>query len=155
MISSRGCWNGVRGWLASRLPPYRNSSAADIVQLDLTHRYHQAVLDDPAAIQPEHHVLYDSRFLLTMHWGKLPESVSKRLLDSNTRHRLLVTPYTRYYLPRIVLRSSAADEPDVVLGTPCYADSTAAYDNNSQNKNEFKDASWAHWTFIRRLFPAH
>jgi tRNA(Ile)-lysidine synthase len=146
-MQSSGYLHGSRAWLASRLPPYRNSGVADTIHLDLTRNYRQAILD-PAATQPEQ-VLYDCRFLLTIDWAKFPEEVSQRLARSDTHYKLLVVPYTRYYLPRIVLRSSAADEPDVVLGTPCCSDSRTCGD--VPNKGEFKDAGWARWEFIRRV----
>jgi len=145
MASNFTCPDLSCGWLATRLPPYRNPGTADTVHIDLTLNHNRAIYN--RTVTQLEQVLYDCRFLLTIDWTKFPEEISQLLARPNTHYKLLIVPYTRSYLPCIVLRSSNEDEPDVVLATPYYSVTLGSI----PSKGGFGGASWVHWEFVRRI----
>lgn len=135
--------NGTHGWLATRLPPYRNCTAGDeeLTHLDVTHFYTAATGESPVS-----KILYDCRFLVTIEWAKVPHE-TRNLLTAG--HKLMIVPESRYYLPRIIIRSPDSEDGvrDVTLGT------TMCSNSNVPNLGAFEGADWASWEFLRKMSP--
>ena len=90
------------GWLASRQPPVMRygPSASEALEIDITGTVITALQDAKDACVE---ILYDNRFLLTIR----PHNLSPDVLTAVSAKggKLVVTPHSRYFLPRLVLRA--------------------------------------------------
>lgn len=111
-------------WLISRQPPIRNNSkirddelntnVSDLLVQDITPNIVNALQN---GIDGSVEILYDCRFLLRIRVDLLPPLIADKLFNRDlgsgmsTTHsaKLLIVPYSDYYLPKIVLRQSDLD----------------------------------------------
>ncbi|KAF9651259.1 hypothetical protein BDM02DRAFT_3184741 [Thelephora ganbajun] len=91
----------VEGWLASRSPPYKCTNGPEGLEIDVT----SLMLENRSSRDPVE-VLYDNRFVLSFDPRAIPEQILERLQTSSGEHRLVVTTAGKYFLPRLILRSS-------------------------------------------------
>jgi hypothetical protein len=125
----------TEGWLASRSPPYRSTRGPSGLDIDVT----SLVL---AKKSERVEVLYDKRFLLTFNLHGIPENVIKRLGTSSGKTLLVVTATGKYFLPRLVLRSSNGDDvEDVGISGPAL-DAGSGY-------GQLDGVGWANWRLAR------
>lgn len=139
-ISSKSGW--TEGWIASRLPPYTDAIGPSGLEVDIT----PLVLDEkPSTNHVE--VLYDNRFVLSLNSHTIPDKVFGRLQTSSSK--LVVTATGKYFLPRLVLRSSNEDdiieEVDISDTTP----EVGSVVTVSGSDGHSSKASWTSWRLAR------
>ena len=101
------------GWLASRQPPIKRFGADGSLPMEIDigemicSGLHEASWDVSDLVE----VLYDNRFMLTIRRSLIPKDVIAGVLEG--RSKLLVTSYSRYFLPRMVVRQQGATFEDI------------------------------------------
>jgi len=137
-IPGAGGW--TEGWLASRSPPYKITGSATELETDIT----PLIIGEKSLADPIG-MLYDNRFVLTLHPWEIPTEVLERFRASPTSGcRLLVTATKKYFLPRLTFRLSSGDMiEDIETG------GSESGPNMSGSSGTFAGADWAHWKLAR------
>ena len=127
----------TKGWLASRSPPYKSANGLPGLEIDVT----SSIPDEKPFTEPIE-ILYDNRFILSFDLCSAPDEVFERLRASLIGHRLVIAATKKYFLPRLVLRTSngrAAE--DIHMSGP----TVSGTDGRSSG------AGWANWRLARTL----
>ncbi|KAF9789896.1 hypothetical protein BJ322DRAFT_1208867 [Thelephora terrestris] len=140
--SSRGGW--TEGWIASRLPPYTCAIGSLGLDIDIT----SLILNKrPSGNRVE--VLYDNRFILSFDPHAIPEKVFERLRTPSGEHRLVVTATGKYFLPRLVLRSSNGDDIIREIGASDTTPEVGSVVTVSGSDGHSPGAGWVSWRLAR------
>lgn len=110
-----------QGWLISRQPPIRRyeDQNSDALELDITSKILRALESQrPEADSSVLEILYDCRFIVHIRTELLRNIMTKHLTSKEKcrrtsnkdtrltpRTRILLVPHTRYFLPKVVLRT--------------------------------------------------
>jgi hypothetical protein len=142
-ISGKIGW--TEGWLASRSPPYQSTNGLSGSVIDIT----SLVLDEKSS--PGHvQVLYDNRFVLSLHLHAIPDRILDRLRTPPGVHRLIVTAMGKYFLPRLVFRSSKGQDIEDI-GMPGPAPKTGSVATVPGSDLYSSEIEWVNWRFIREF----
>lgn len=141
-ISGANGW--TEGWLASRSPPYRTTSGASELEIDIT----SLIIDKQSSADPIE-ILYDNRFALTFHPRAIPGDVFERFqTPPSSGHRLLVTATKEYSLPRLSFQLSSGD---MTMDGPNPSSNMVPIIDALESSGTFAGANWAHWRLARLL----
>ena len=129
-------------WLASRLSPYKSAYGHSVLEIDVT----SLILDMKTSVDPIE-VLYDNRFVLSFDLRAIPNGVFERLGTSSDEHRLVIAATKKYFLPRLVFRTSNGSAvEDVSVSGPS---SCVPANVISGTYGSLSGTSWASWRLAR------
>lgn len=133
----------TEGWLASRLPPYKPANGPSGSDMDIT----SLILDKkPFANCVE--ILYDNRFVLSLNLHAIPARIFDLLRTPPGGHRLMVTAIGKYFLPRLVFRSSDGhDVEDIDMPGP--APEIGPVKMVPGSDGHTSEVGWANWRLAR------
>ena len=129
-------------WLASRLPPYKSANGHLALEVDVT----SLILDKKSSVDSIE-VLYDNRFVLSFDLRAIPDEVFERLRTSSDGRRLVITTTEKYFLPRLIFRTSnRSTVEDINMSGPSPCVSATAV---SGTRGRSSETGWASWRLAR------
>ena len=141
-ISGTDEW--AEGWLASRSPPYRGGNGSSGLEIDIT-----SLILDKKPFTDLVEVLYDNRFLSSFNLHAVPDQIFERLRSSSNSHRLVVTATGKYFLPRLVLRSSSRNTVEDIDAFGPNPDGGSTTMVTGSYQHSVGATGWANWRLVR------